>query len=241
MKKHQLTRRIIAPVGRGRSGKTLLSGALYDEMHDRGELVNAWDLDKAPSLSLRIKAAKRATDASDGSRRSALEDAIHETIGGDADAVVDMGADDLLFHEIAYKLPGMAEILAQNGVEVVGIHVLGPQVQKDLAFFRDAKDKGIFARQIVVLNHGLVPSEIDPNDAFVEVRKLAKGFPIYPIRTLPPAVIDVLNESGGSMHDLASDPSALRFINMQVLRIWLATSIVPVVEEIMAVPLPEAA
>lgn len=251
-------RYIAVPVGRGRSFKTNLADALYEELHNRGEVVTAWDIDKAPNLKFRVANAKRPEDASPSARQACLESAIHHAYGSEGIAVVDVGADEVLFHQITDKLPDMIELLAADGVEIIGIHVLGPDVDKDTAFFRATRDSAVFTREIVVLNHGLVRSGISPGggfapkSAFAAVEKLVNptGLPVFHIRALPPEVMAAIWPDPDKkvpirpLHDLADDPKALNnVINAMVLRSYLNVDIGPLINEILNVrpELPQAA
>jgi hypothetical protein len=222
---------------------TNIADALFEEMDKRDLPVTAWDIDKARNLKRRISIARRPADSSDRARRLCLEDAIHETIAGEGDAIVDLGADELLFHQIADKLPEMSDLLAEAGLQVVAIHVLGHDVDKDLAFYRATKDSNVFARQLVALNHGVVPEERDPDEAFAAVRRAVErdGFPMFVIRKLPVEIMEALWPEDEKapiplLHDLADDVATLKIVNAMVLRSYLSKCIAPIVNEILTAP-----
>jgi len=239
---------IIAPVGRGRIAKTTLANALYEEMRRRNEFLTAWDLDKAPSLSYHIKDAKLPLSSAPSDRKLALQTAINETVLGAQSTIVDMGADEILFHELNDMLPGMRDILANEGVEVVAIHVIGPEPLKDMAYFNATKDTGVFTRQIVVFSYCVVPRERDPDKAFGRARRLVSGldFPTFPFRRLPPEVMSVYHgEADGKPKTFEEVDKWLMdardFWNRAVLTSFIGSSIKPMVDEILGETLPEAA
>lgn len=233
-------KRIIVPVGRGRIGKTSIAAMLAEMLLDGDHPVTTWDLDKAPSLKRRISDAQRPFSGGDRARRAALEDCLQVTITGEADAVVDMGADDVLFHMVADKLPEMTELLAEAGVEVVAIHVLGPDADKDLAYYRATKDGDVFGRQIVVLNHGMVAADdISADKAFATVRGIvnASGLPVYVTRRLPVEVMQELwpedVKAMRTLHSLTDEDSPLLWTNRMVLKSYLNKSIRPIINAVL--------
>lgn len=227
--------RIVIPCGRGRVGKTTLSQAIGEELAQLGERVTLFDLDRAPSLSKRTL-SRRPANGSDRARRLALEDAIHEAIQGEAfdTAVVDIGGDDVLWHDITAKLPELLDLLDEAGVAAIAVHVLGPNADKDLAYYRLVWDTATFSSQLVVLNHGLAPEGIHPDDAFAAVRKAVNGAQPLVVRALPPEVIEIIETclKGRTLAELADDTPTLKAINAAVLRSWLNKSIRPLVEAI---------
>lgn len=243
-------RRLIVPVGRGRSGKTTCADALFEEMQRRGVNVTAWDIDRAPHLNRRIPTAQRPVGGSDAARQACLEKGIHDTIFGDGDAIVDVGADDVVFHLLTDKLPELVDLLAEHGLEIVAVHVLGPDLDKDTAYFRATRDGGIFTREIVVLNHCLAPKDIAPDDAFAAVRNLVRPYalPTFVVRALPPEVMKVIWPEDRkapirSLHDLSTDAQALgNIVNMLALGSWLRaeeSSISCIIDAILAEATPQ--
>jgi len=254
-----MLRRMIIFGGRGRIGNSTIANAVFEEMQRRAHEVTAWDLDRAPMLA-RFVEARRPTgpdgqpDGSDPARRRALEEAIDETIRGNKHAVVDPGGgDDPMVLQLQDKLPDMTDMFADAGLETIAVHVVGPQL-KDLAYYRAVEGTNTYAREIVVLNYGMVPDGVDPDDAFSLVRKfVGNSCPIFVVRWLPPEVIEALlaREKGRTMREVAENAaSELWFTNRMVLISWLngvadrREGIGPLVDELMQDPppvLPEAA
>lgn len=254
-----MLRRMIIFGGRGRIGNSTIANAVFEEMQRRAHKVTAWDLDRAPMLA-RFVDARRPTgpdgnpDGSDPARRRALEKAIDETIRGTKHAVVDPGGgDDPMVLQLQDKLPDMTAMFAEAGLETIAVHVLGPQL-KDLAYYRAVQGTHTYARQVVVLNHGMAPDGVDPDDAFSLVRKTVdNACPIFVVRQLPPAAIDALldRHKGYTMREVAENSaSGLEFVDRMVLMSWLngdaerREGIGPLVDELMQDPppvLPEAA
>jgi len=235
------------PVGRGRLGKSTLASAIYEEMRRRDHPVLAWDLDQAESLAKYID-AQRPSGGGPRARRAGLENGMHQAITVKKHVIVDFGADDVVVNQVKDKLPDMAAMLVEAGLETVGVHVIGPK-DKDMAYFRAVRGENVFAREIVVLSYGMLPDDVSPTKAFEAVRKEVGDYcHVFAVRKLSEEITEVIDNrrKGQTLWSLTDwSQNGLIVPDALALRVWLSTSIEPIVDELLDDPspdnLPEAA
>lgn len=166
--------RLIVLLGRQRTGKTLLA-QWYAETTTRDLPLRILDADQGEQvLSDRLEEAVPSPRADDD-RRAWLEAEIEKQVTAAAtepyDVLLDPGGSDPQMKRWGVQLD-MVDMLQSAGVDVVAIHLLGPDVA-DLAYMKDIEEGNLFCplRTIVLFNKALVSAGQTPQSAFAEVVK----------------------------------------------------------------------
>jgi hypothetical protein len=165
--------RVIIALGRGRTGKTVFL-SWRAETAERDIPLRIIDADlNNPVLSQRYPGVDVPSGVDDD-RRIWLEKQIGDLMAAastDArhDMLLDLGGGDLLVKQWGSDL-GLASLLEESGVDVVAVHMLGPD-KADLAYLEDVESRNLFCpkRTALILNRGLVSPGRSAAEAFREV------------------------------------------------------------------------
>lgn len=155
--------------GRGGRGKTALARFLIERAHLHGRAVVVGDADRNNrTLSTYYEGVLSPPSVDDRDVLGWLEQLIDAQIAGRFSAILDFGGGDLVLKRAAreWQLP---RILAENGVCLLAIHLLGADPE-DLSILAELERDGLIApeRTALILNEALVPPHLSTATAFEE-------------------------------------------------------------------------
>nr|AGO88384.1 Putative mobilization protein MobD [Methylobacterium oryzae CBMB20] len=156
--------------GRGGRGKTALTRFLTERAHLQGRAVVVGDADRTNrSLGTYYEGVLSPPSVDDRDVLGWLEQLIDAQIDKRYSAILDFGGGDLVLKRAAreWQLP---RILAQNGVSLLAIHLLGPDPE-DLSILTELERDNLIApeRTVLILNEALVPPHRSAASAFEEL------------------------------------------------------------------------
>ena len=155
--------------GRGGRGKTTTLRFITERAHMQGRAVVVGDADRNNrTLSTYYDGVLSPPSVDDRDVLGWLEQLIDAQIAGKFSAILDFGGGDLILKRAAreWQLP---RILAENGVSLLAIHLLGPDPE-DLSILGELERDGLIApeRTALILNEALVPPHLSTASAFEE-------------------------------------------------------------------------
>lgn len=158
--------RIILPVGRGTRGKTWTSEYLIATALSTGRPLVVGDGDRQnQSLAMRFSDVRTPPSADEGEMRTWIAGFFEAVLASGADALLDLGAGDLILRRTAKEME-LLPWLDAMGVDLVVVHLLGPSAE-DLAHLAAVEEAGLAAPMtVLILNEGTVPPNRDPATAF---------------------------------------------------------------------------
>jgi len=158
--------------GRQRVGKTALLNAAVQYFRAAGSEIAVWNADeqnRTHSLSTFFPDAEVPPSGGLADTRAWIEERLAHQAAGGYHAVLDAGGGFTGFSSLLDDVP-VVEALGAQGVNVVGLFVVGPE-QADLDYLQHFADSGKFLPKAsaIVFNGGLVLSGRSPNAAFAPV------------------------------------------------------------------------
>ena len=162
--------KFIVPLGRGARGKTWWTRWAVERAQDQGRSIVLADADRTnATLSGYFAGVLTPPSADDDDMRDWFAAFCEQQIEERFTALIDLGGGDLMLKRIAREA-SLTELLESHGIEVVAVHLLGPD-RDDLAYLRDMEADGLFApaATILVLNEGLLPKGRSTQAAFQAV------------------------------------------------------------------------
>jgi hypothetical protein len=164
--------KFIVPLGRGSRGKTLWMRWAIERAQDQGRSVVVADADRTnATLSAYFAGVLTPPSADDDDVHDWFASLCEQQIEDRFTALIDLGGGDLMLKRMAREAT-LAELLETNGIEVVAVHLIGPD-RDDLAYLRDMEEGGLFAptATMLVLNEGLLPKGRSSQAGFQTVRE----------------------------------------------------------------------
>lgn len=164
------TPKLILPLGRGARGKTFLARWLIDRAHMQGRAIVVADADRTnPSLGGYLDGVLTPPSADENDMRDWFKAICEQQMVERFNLLIDLGGGDLLLKQLARRI-GLVPFLKANGIDVVAIHLIGPE-RDDLAYLRDLETDGLVAPEatILVLNESLAPQNLSIKAAFQPV------------------------------------------------------------------------
>ncbi|HXW71155.1 MAG TPA: zeta toxin family protein [Methylocella sp.] len=164
------TPKLILPVGRGARGKTFLARWLIDRAQMQGREIVVADADRTnPSLGGYLDGVLTPPSADENDMREWFKAICEQQMAERFSLLIDLGGGDLLLKQLARRI-NLVPFLKGNGVDVVAIHLIGPE-RDDLAYLRDLETDGLVAPEatILVLNESLAPQNLSIKAAFEPV------------------------------------------------------------------------
>ena len=145
-------------VGRQRVGKTSFLNALAQYLQERGAEFAIWDTDQMNTTNNMSVFHAQASSPSSERREDVkawLEERFLDIAERRYDALLDVGGGDTPLTQLVEDVP-VAAALAELGVRVVVVHVLGPDVA-DLDYL-DRFERNLFTPEavLIVRNSGLI-------------------------------------------------------------------------------------
>ena len=162
--------KLVVPLGRGGRGKTWWTRWAVERAQDAGRAVVVADADRTnATLSAYFAGVLTPPSAEDAEMSDWFTAFIEQLVERELTATLDLGGGDLLLKRVNHEA-SVVEFLEGNGVQVVAVHVLGPD-RDDLAYLRDLEANRLFAPDatMLVLNEALVPAERSTQAAFEAV------------------------------------------------------------------------
>ena len=160
--------KLVIAFGRGSHGKTLLTRWMVERALKNHRKIVIADADRTnPTLSAFFAGVISPPSADDRDVAEWFEQLANQIVEDEVKAafVIDFGGGDQVLKNLAVEM-GLVEMLETRGVEVVALHLLGPDLD-DLAYLRDL-ESGAFKpkRTVLVLNEALVPAHRTTASAF---------------------------------------------------------------------------
>ena len=148
-------------VGRQRVGKTTFLNALAQYLRGQGASFEIWDADKmnaTNNMSLFHREALQPTSVDPEDVKAWLEQRFTDLVERRFDAMLDVGGGDTPLARLVAEVP-IATTLEDEGVRVVVVHVVGPDLA-DLDYLDRFEQDDLFAPEatLIVMNGGLVLS-----------------------------------------------------------------------------------
>lgn len=163
--------RLYLPLGRGKTGKSVMSRVIAEVMPRPFDL-RVIDADPNNQSLKGFCPQAEVPPAVDGDDRRVWIEGVAEEMMATADSpekhrdvLIDLGGNDLLLKRLGGD--GLAELLEASGVTPVAIHMLGTD-DADLSYLREVEQAKLFCPKAVllVLNVGIVSASRDPQLAF---------------------------------------------------------------------------
>jgi hypothetical protein len=148
-------------VGRQRVGKTTFLNALAQYLRGHGASFEIWDADKmngTNNMSLFHRAALQPASADPEDVKAWLEQRFTDLVERRIEAMLDVGGGDTPLARLVSEVP-IATTLEDEGVRVVVVHVVGPDLA-DLDYLDRFEQDDLFSPEatLIVQNGGLVLS-----------------------------------------------------------------------------------
>lgn len=159
--------KLIVPLGRGNTGKTVLLRWLAERAAEHGRTLTLADGDPTnATLAEYFPSTLRPPSTNEQDRRDWFDGLVEKQIEQGGSIAVDFGGGDLILKRQAAELE-LATFLEANGIEVVALHLIGPNLD-DLAYLGEVERDGLFAPKatVLVINEGLVPPGRSERTAF---------------------------------------------------------------------------
>ena len=166
---------LMVVVGRQRVGKTSFLNALAQYLLERGAEFAIWDSDQMNTTNnMSVFHAQASSPPSERREdvKAWLEERFLDIAERRYDALLDVGGGDTPLSQLVEDVP-VAAALAELGVRVVVVHVLGPDVA-DLDYL-DRFERNLFAPEavLIVRNSGLVLNGRSDDVAFATLDRHA--------------------------------------------------------------------
>lgn len=142
---------LMVVVGRQRVGKTSFLNALAQYLQERGAEFAIWDTDQMNTTNnMSVFHAQTSSPSSERREdvKAWLEERFLDIAERRYDALLDVGGGDTPLTQLVEDVP-VAAALAELGVRVVVVHVLGPDVA-DLDYL-DRFERNLFAPEAVLI------------------------------------------------------------------------------------------
>ena len=242
---------LMVVVGRQRVGKTSFLNALAQYLQERGAEFAIWDTDQMNTTNNMSVFHAQASSPSSERREDVkawLEERFLDIAERRYDALLDVGGGDTPLSQLVEDVP-VAAALAELGVRVVVVHVLGPDVA-DLDYL-DRFERNLFTPEavLIVRNSGLILNGRSDDVAFATLdghaglqRALDKGAVLVSLPRL--ACMSEVTDRGLSFAEamngkFGADGKALSIFDRLRVRKWWTDELPRVFSEIPAEWLPE--
>jgi hypothetical protein len=239
-------------VGRQRVGKTSFLNGLAQYLQAHGASFEIWDADKmnaTHNMSGFHEAALQPSSTDPEDAKAWLEERFTDLIERRFDAVLDVGGGETPLTRLVAEIP-IATTLEEEGVRVVVVHVVGPDLA-DLDYLDRFEQDDLFAPEatLIVMNGGLVLTGRSLDHAFRQVtahktimRALGKGARIVNMPRL--ACLSEVTDRGLSFEDgmngkVGSDGRALAVLDRVRARKWWTVQFPAMIKSIPSEWLPE--
>ena len=239
-------------VGRQRVGKTTFLNALAQHLRGQGASFEIWDADKmnaTNNMSLFHREALQPTSVDPEDVKAWLEQRFTDLVERRFDAMLDVGGGDTPLARLVAEVP-IATTLEDEGVRVVVVHVVGPDLA-DLDYLDRFEQDDLFAPEatLIVMNGGLVLSGRSLDFAFQQIndhdtitRSLTKGARIVEMPRL--ACMGAVTDRGLAFEDamngkVGADGRNLVLLDRPRVRKWWTKEFPEMVRCIPAEWLPE--
>lgn len=159
--------KLIIPLGRGNTGKTVLLRWLAERAAQNGRDLKLADGDPTnATLAEYFPNTVRPPSTNQQDRRDWFEALLEKQIEEGGSMAVDFGGGDLILKRQAAELE-LTDFLDSSGIEVVALHLIGPNLD-DLAYLGEVERDQLFAPKatVLVINEGLVPLGRSERTAF---------------------------------------------------------------------------
>ena len=182
-------------VGRQRVGKTTFLNALAQYLRSHGASFEIWDADRmnaTNNMSLFHEAALQPSSSDPEDVKAWLEERFTDLVDRRLDAMLDVGGGDTPLARLVAEVP-IATTLEDEGVRVVVVHVVGPDLA-DLDYLDRFEQDDLFSPEatLIVMNGGLVLTGRSMGHAFQHInshksilRTFRKGASIVRMPALP--------------------------------------------------------
>ena len=239
-------------VGRQRVGKTTFLNALAQYLRGHGASFEIWDADKmnaTNNMSLFHREALQPTSVDPEDVKAWLEQRFTDLVERRFDAMLDVGGGDTPLARLVAEVP-IATTLEDEGVRVVVVHVVGPDLA-DLDYLDRFEQDDLFSPEatLIVMNGGLVLSGRSLDFAFQQIndhdtitRSLTKGARIVEMPRL--ACMGAVTDRGLAFEDamngkVGADGRNLVLLDRPRVRKWWTKEFPEMVRRIPAEWLPE--
>lgn len=162
-----LTPKLIVPLGRGNTGKSVVSRWMCETAMSAGNPVVIADADRTnQTLAQYFDGVISPSSPDDYDMKAWLDALFEQQIENRLTVVLDLGGGDLVLKRHAAEME-LVSFMQQNAIDVVAMHLIGPNLD-DLAYLQDVEQEATFApeRTVLVLNEGLVPGARSERNAF---------------------------------------------------------------------------
>jgi hypothetical protein len=228
--------KLVVTVGRGKTGKSAFLRWVAETALATGTRpIRVFDADiHNATLKRCFDHAEAPPSLDDEDRRTWVEARLSEMVEAVAsndpfDAVLDLGGNDLLLKRLGFEV-GLVELLDSSGVELVGVHMIGPDVA-DLRYLEDVERSGLFRpkRLVLVLNTGLVKTLQNPAVAFKpileseiirDVTSAARGGKLVSMPALM-CMAEIEQKGLKSFSAAAAAPQVIGLFNTKRVAYWL--------------------
>ena len=159
--------KLIVPLGRGNTGKSVLSRWMCETAMNAGNPVVIADADRTnQTLAQYFDAVISPTSPDDYDMKAWLDALFEQQIENKLTVVLDLGGGDLVLKRHAAEME-LVPFMQSNAIDVAAVHLIGPNLD-DLAYLQDVEHEKTFApeRTVLVLNEGLVPGARSERNAF---------------------------------------------------------------------------
>ena len=240
--------RLYLPLGRQRTGKTVLSRVLIEAL-DHPYRLRVIDADPNNQSLSQARPDSEVPPYVDGDeRREWIEQCIDRLVSGATgdedrhDVIMDLGGNDLLLKRLGAEV-ALADMLESFGVQPVAIHMLGTD-DADLSYLRDVEDNGLFCPKatILVLNRGLVSPSRDHVAAFKPVmdsdivrRTVARGARVVVMPALDKVLMERTEKLKLTSFRAALLPENIKtvgLLNATRVKLWLERDLPVMVSQI---------
>jgi Zeta toxin len=242
---------LMVVVGRQRVGKTSFLNALAQYLQERGAEFAIWDTDQMNTTNnMSVFHAQTSSPSSERREdvKAWLEERFLDIAERRYDALLDVGGGDTPLTQLVEDVP-VAAALAELGVRVVVVHVLGPDVA-DLDYL-DRFERNLFTPEavLIVRNSGLILNGRSDDIAFATLhghaglqRALDKGAVLVSLPRL--ACMSEVTDRGLSFAEamngkFGADGKGLSIFDRLRVRKWWTDELPRVFSEIPAEWLPE--
>jgi hypothetical protein len=242
---------LMVVVGRQRVGKTSFLNALAQYLQERGAEFAIWDTDQMNTTNNMSVFHAEASSPSSERREDVkvwLEERFLDIAERRYDALLDVGGGDTPLTQLVEDVP-VAAALAELGVRVVVVHVLGPDVA-DLDYL-DRFERNLFTPEavLIVRNSGLILNGRSDDIAFATLhghaglqRALDKGAVLVSLPRL--ACMSEVTDRGLSFAEamngkFGADGKGLSIFDRLRVRKWWTDELPQVFREIPTEWLPE--
>lgn len=242
---------LMVVVGRQRVGKTSFLNALAQYLQERGAEFAIWDTDQMNTTNNMSVFHAQASSPSSERREDVkawLEERFLDIAERRYDALLDVGGGDTPLTQLVEDVP-VAAALAELGVRVVVVHVLGPDVA-DLDYL-DRFERNLFTPEavLIVRNSGLILNGRSDDVAFATLdghaglqRAVSKGAALVSLPRL--ACMSEVTDRGLSFAEamngkFGADGKGLSIFDRFRVRKWWTDELPRVFSEIPVEWLPE--